>query len=481
MRQKQIFTIAFTVCFTSYIFGQEPKCINDFEYIVERIQNDYPGYQDKVNSVSAIELKNLESTLRKKIIQYPDSCGHYLNMYTAWFKDSHLRVSANRQQNTGGTEHKKKYHEIDINSLSHKSDALEGIWVGYRGEIAVVNKTNMEYVGVSIDLAGYDKGQVIFEATDINNNEFELTSYRSNGGISSFGKRASLHVNNSILEIHGDTRYVRKSKDDIADKSLLNSYVALYPNGTNTYPIAALLGDSTFYLRISNFYSNTANDFVQKYWDEIMSRPNLIIDIRNNGGGQDIYYQKLAEIIYTNPYESKGVEWYSTEGIVADWEESLKNGNIKEGYEEESRALVEEMKKNIGGFVVHPYYGADMIIERDTIYSYPKKVGIIINEYVASSAEQFLLDAMHSKKVILFGNENTPGVLDYSNITPKELPSGDYSLWLPATRSRRLPDNPIDNIGIAPEISIPLKPQEQLYNRLDDWAYYVKNYLELQE
>jgi hypothetical protein len=481
MRKKQILALALTVCISSHLFGQEPECIKDFEYLVERVQNDYPGYQDKVNSKSAIELKKLESTLRKKIIQYPDSCGHFLNMYTAWFKDFHLRVSVNRQQDTRGTKHKKKYHEIDINSLSHKTDALEGIWVGYRGEIAVVNKTNTTYVGVSIDLAGYDKGQVIFEATDVNNNEFELTAYRGNGGIFPLIKKASLHVNNSILEIHGNTRYVKKSNDDLADKALLISYIAQYPNGINIYPVAALLGDSTFYLRIPNFYSNTANDFVQKYWDEIMSRPNLVIDIRENDGGQDIYYQKLAEIIYTNPYESKGVEWYSTEGIVADWEESIKSGNIKEGYEEESRALVEEMKKNIGGFVVHPYYGGDMIIERDTIYSYPKKVGIIINGGNASSAEQFLLDAKQSTKVVLFGNENSAGVLDYSNITPKELPSGNYSLWLPATRSRRLPDNPIDNIGIAPEISIPLKPQEQLFNRLDDWAYYVKNYLELIE
>lgn len=479
MKKKQILALALTVCFSSFLNGQESECIKDFDYIVERIQNDYPGYQDKVNSVNAIELKSLESTLREKIIQYPDSCGYYLRMYTAWFKDFHLRVSVNRQQNNSVIKHKKKYHEIDINALSHITDTLEGIWVGFRGEIAVVNKANMEYVGVSIDLAGYDKGQVIFEATDFNNNEFELTSYRPNGGISPFGKRASLHVNNSILEIHDDTRYVRKSNDDIADKALLISYIAQYPNGLNTYSVATILSDSTFYLRTPGFYSNSANELVEKHWNEIMSRPNLIVDIRNNGGGQDIYYQKLAEIIYTNPYESKGVEWYSTEQIVAEREESIKNGNIKEGYEEESKALLEEMKQNIGGFVVHPYYGGDMIIERDTIYSYPKKVGIIINGGNGSSAEQFLLDAKQSSKVVLFGNENTAGVLDYSNITPKELPSGNYSLWLPATRSRRLPDNPIDNIGIAPEVTIPLEPKEQLFNRLDDWVYYVKNYLEL--
>ncbi len=64
-----------------------------------------------------------------------------------------------------------------------------------------------------------------------------------------------------------------------------------------------------------------------------------------------------------------------------------KNGEIKEGYEEESKALVEKMKENIGGFVTHPYYGSNDTVKRDTIYSYPKQVGIIINGRNASSAE----------------------------------------------------------------------------------------------
>jgi C-terminal processing protease CtpA/Prc len=154
---------------------------------------------------------------------------------------------------------------------------------------------------------------------------------------------------------------------------------------------------------------------------------------------------------------------------------------IKDGYEEESKALVEKMKENIGGIVIHPYHkGNDMVI-RDTIYKYPKQVGVIINGRNASSAEQFILTAKNSSKVILFGTENTAGVLDYSNITPKELPSGEYSLWLPATRSRRLPENPIDNIGIAPDIYIPFEPTLQLFDRLDDWVYFVKNYLEYKE
>lgn len=47
------------------------------------------------------------------------------------------------------------------------------------------------------------------------------------------------------------------------------------------------------------------------------------------------------------------------------------------------------------------------------------------------------------------------------------------------TRSKRLPENPIDNTGISPDVIIPFMATEQLYDRLESWVYFVKNYLEL--
>jgi C-terminal processing protease CtpA/Prc len=222
---------------------------------------------------------------------------------------------------------------------------------------------------------------------------------------------------------------------------------------------------------------------VRKYWSEITSTPNLIIDIRNNSGGQDEYYQLLADLLYTNPYTSKGVEWYSTKNNIKMYEDAIKNGDIRNGEEgiRWTNSLLNEMKKNIGGFVIHPMIGADTTVKNDTIYNYPKRVGIIINEGNASSAEQFLLTAKESSKVILFGNYNTAGVLDYSNTISENFPSNKYKLTFPMTRSRRLPDNPIDNIGIPPDIYIPYPASKQLFDRLDQWVYFVKNYLELMD
>ena len=202
--------------------------------------------------------------------------------------------------------------------------------------------------------------------------------------------------------------------------------------------------------------------------------------MRNNGGGQDDEWQMLFSLLYTGPYFSKGVEWYACEDNIKLYEDDLKTGNYLNG--EEGRkwmmALLDEMKKNPGGYVIHPMMGQDQIVKEDTVYRNPRQVGIIINEANGSAAEQFLLAAKTSKKVTLFGNENTAGVLDYSNTIPIDLPSGKYYMRYPMTRSRRLPDNPIDNIGIAPDVIIPYPPTVQLYDKLDIWVEFVKDWLE---
>jgi len=321
----------------------------------------------------------------------------------------------------------------------------------------------------------------MFELTPIDENEFSMVCFPYYNDFKPMKGKMSLRMDKRILEQQYWTRFVRKSDSELSDQALLFSYIPEFPNGRNTYPLAISLNDSTFYFRATSFIDEATEISVEKHWAEIMARPNLIIDIRNNGGGQDDYYQVLSDLVYTQPFESKGVEWYATADNIKLYEDALKNGDIENGEEgmEWTNALLAEMKKNEGGFVEHPLMGKDEIVTKDTVYPYPKRVGIIINDGDASSAEQFLLEAKNSKKVILFGNCSTAGVLDYSNIVPEKFPSGKYELNYPMTRSRRLPENPIDNIGIAPDVIIPYPATEQLFDRLDQWVYFVKAYLEL--
>lgn len=489
MREKTILIILITLLINELVFPQTNDCLKDFDFLVKKIQTDYPGYNNKVNDANRSQLMLLEKEIRQKITMYPDSCRYYFNDYTDFFKDHHLRVNGIRNDKQQQPELMEistygKNLYVNVDSLQQKtknSTGIEGVWEGFRQKF-LITKDGHKYVGVILNSQGWQNGQVIYEFEPIEDTVFNVINYSLIKNKNTFKTKVSLHLNGKIMEIHGDTRFVRKSDSEILDKSILYSYVPMFPNGRNTYPVALYLDDSTYYLRISSFYSNTGNEFVIKHWNEIMSRPNLIIDIRNNGGGQDNYYEELTKIIYTKPIETKSVEWYASKGNIKYFEDAMKKGEIRNGEEgmKWTQELVEAMKKNVGGFVTHPYSVNDNPIDKnDTVYSMPRKVGIIINEGNASSAEQFLLAARQSSKVILFGNCNTAGVLDYSNITPNPFPSNNYQLWCPMTRSKRLPENPIDNIGIAPDVIIPFPATEQLYDKLDTWVYFVKNYLEL--
>jgi hypothetical protein len=487
--RKKILLIWIALLVSVFAYSQADECLQDFDYLVNKIKADYPGYNDKVTNANRSQLSLLEKGIREKITKYPDSCVYYLKEYTDFFKDYHLRVNrkwkeSNQQPTIMEVSTYGKNLNVDVDSLQQatkNTNGIEGVWMGFRQEFLVV-KDGLKYVGVVVNNQGWKSGQILFEFILVNDTVFDVINHSLVQDRKIYMTKASLHLNRKILEFHDDTRFVRKSDTDILDKAILYSYVPMYPNGRNTYPVVMYLSDSTFYIRIPDFYSNTANQFVIQHWDEIVKRPNLIIDIRYNGGGQDNYYQEFAKLIYTKPYESKGVEWYASKGNIQFFEDAMKKGEIRDGEAgmKWTQDLVNAMKKNVGGFVTHPHYlNYNSTVQRDTVYPMPRKVGIIINDGNGSSAEQFLLLAKESDKVILFGNCNTAGVLDYSNVVQNDFPSENYQLLYPMTHSKRLPENPIDNIGIAPEVIIPFPATEQLYDRLDNWIYFVQDYLEL--
>ncbi|HEX2934458.1 MAG TPA: S41 family peptidase [Bacteroidales bacterium] len=489
MRYIAFFLTVFMLSISN-LQAQNDGCLKDFNYLIEKVKVDYPGYNDKVKPENRDKLEILEKGLRAKINLYPDSCSFYLRQYVAYFKDNHLRVGKislehKRPEKSDISSYGKNIVIGDYKHTSVNSKNIEGIWTSWRGEIAIVkSKESESFLGVVINYHGWSANQVIFEFTPKNDTLFELKQHSNYKDSKMRNGVASLHLDKHILEIHDDSYFTRKTDSPTYDKAVLGAYTPEFPNGQNTFFVALCLSDSTFYIRIPSFmgFKNQIEQTISKNWENIMSRPNMIIDIRNNSGGQDGEYQALLKLIYTNPYTTKGVEWYATSGNIKLFEDALNKGEIRDGEEgiRWTKALITEMKKHLGGFVVHPFNTRikDVPISKDSIYEYPKRVGIIINEGNASSAEQFLLSAKNSKKVTLFGNQPTAGVLDYSNAVTVDFPSGKYQLTFPMTRSQRLPENPIDNIGIKPEIIIPFPATVQLYDKLDTWVYFVKNYLE---
>src|SRR6056297_2453948 len=187
--------------------AQHNDCIRDFNTIVHRIKNDYPGYADKVNDQNFSELKSLEQTVRKKIKACPDSCKFYMDSYVSWFKDKHLRISVNHQtKEATASPTAKKYFPVDPEKLTKLSEGLEGVWTGFWGKLAVIKQDTNHYVGIALDYRGYDKHQVVFEGFARQDSTIRLTTYWNFRNFKPHQETASQQLNQKVLEIHDYTR-----------------------------------------------------------------------------------------------------------------------------------------------------------------------------------------------------------------------------------------------------------------------------------
>ena len=244
----------------------------------------------------------------------------------------------------------------------------------------------------------------------------------------------------------------------------------------NMYYTAKAMNDSTFFLRIPSFADSESNKIVENNLKEITSRPYLIVDLRGNGGGNDMNFQTLMALVYSQPYLTHGVELYATPDFLSLYRK-LATENPKETWAKFCQDMADSVAQHLGGYVLRPGLQRIRLIKRDSVYPYPRKVGILIHGRNASSAEQFILEAKNSEKVTLFGNEPTQGTIDLSNVYSFTSPLGWFQLSIPTTRSCRWPDITIDGKGIAPQIPVPYPDSMQERDLIGEEILYIERVL----
>ncbi len=348
----------------------------------------------------------------------------------------------------------KNAEKLDVNLadfqdyLKNKKEIdYEGIWKEENFTVGI-KKIGNEYIGfiTDVDSVNYGnywyKNQIKFRIKKDNTVEY----YTREHAKISFSS-ANLMGNNFLN--FGFVHLLRANQS-------LDTEIKLYLERLYTNkPLFEKLNNKTLYLRIPSFeHSNKRliDSLINTHKKEILQTENLIIDLRNNGGGSDNSYAELLPIIYTNPIRTVGVEMLSTELNNRRMLEYSQNKEFDKEFRDFAKKAYEKLSKHIGEFVNLE----DSIVTtytRDTIYKYPKKIGVIINENNASSTEQFLLEAKQSRKVKLYGT-TTMGVLDISNMYFVKSPCGEFEFGYGLSRSNRMPQMSIDEKGIQPDFYI---------------------------
>lgn len=453
--------ILILVTSSTWSFAQNCNCESNYQWVKKTFEENDAGFQYAIDKkgTAAYQAHNNEFLNKIRNTKSDTECNQTIYDWLKFFRSGHFSISKiekNKEEKTLPKEEiKSELVKVNLEKFkkeiqSKKESDLEGIWetapytIGikkfgdvYKGFIIQSGAENWKPDEVKLTINA-DKTKGIFYVRDKTKQEINNIRF----------------VGKNHLEI-GDFSLKRVSPKFEREEGIETYYEAIYAQK----PFLKEINKTTLLLRIQSF-----NGALKKQIDSVItankakieSTENLIIDIRNNGGGSDGSFAEIIPYLYTNPIRSIRTQFYSTklnnQRMLHLYENYEKYGISQEDSEFLKKSY-DVLNAKLGQFVSLQDDGIVTVKKSDKIYPYPKNVGIIINKGNGSTAEEFLLAAKQSRKVKLFGT-TTAGVLDISNMYFVNSPCNEIKLGYSLSKSFRIPDMAIDEKGIQPDYFI---------------------------
>jgi hypothetical protein len=459
-----LFSILLLFLVNTAAFSQECNCAEEFQYVKSKIEKNYAGFTDKVNPKTKIAYQKYSDQVleRSKKITSSPYCVNLINEWIGFFKDGHIEVGRNRlskekydadQNRLAAGVEKQVVGEEELSRLK-KSAGIEGVYWDKDSvyKVAVIKNGNgfRDYAGVILEskIKAWKPGFVMLELKDqksilkgiVYDKYYTPESVSFKIGQNTLGDWQREGTSRTIAE--------KVLSDDVSCK---------------------LLSDQTFYIQIGTFNQRNAKsiDSLILFNKEILEKtPNLILDLRNNGGGADFSYRPLIPYFYTNPIKTVGPDILSSADNIAGWSGLLKMNDMPDDQKVFIREKIAAMESHKNEFID---LGADKDLVLDSVSVFPKRIVVLINKGCGSTTEQFLLAAKQSKKVTIMG-ENSAGVLDYANVRDISFNCMPYALHYATSRSRRVDKGQgIDNVGVRPD---------HILTPAQNWVMVAQQFLE---
>lgn len=236
-----------------------------------------------------------------------------------------------------------------------------------------------------------------------------------------------------------------------------------------------IINDETLLLTLPSFGDVEGTlDFVDNQMDKLNTYKNLIVDVRNNNGGNGQAFSTLLPFIFSRN------DSLSTESELREFNYTNRNSDlfiqlcqnfrkvIKDRESLKTLDSVEELcEKHRGqGFVELDF--SDELKEKASTFEgtdFPQKVVILTDVYCASAAEYFVEMSKTSSKVTVIGRA-TMGVNDYSDLVIQKW-ADMFSLYYPISRRvKKTINDPLHGKGVQPDYYIPWSP-EHIYKDID--------------
>ncbi|QSS98774.1 hypothetical protein IMZ31_11720 [Pontibacillus sp. ALD_SL1] len=229
-----------------------------------------------------------------------------------------------------------------------------------------------------------------------------------------------------------------------------------------------VLNEDTLLMKLSDFVTPEPITALMCENKELLyTYPNLIVDLRDNMGGNDSAFYGLAPYLFPEgrtiiePYEDNFMLYNCTEAnaerVFNDFESYRKETEAPHTLEVLS-VIESEWRKHEGEGLVR--FDLSDLEERFVVegYEYPRQVVLLTDISTISSAESVVEVSKHSKIVTTMGR-STLGVNDYANLI--EASWGDqFKLMIPSTKLLRVDEGRgMNGLGIKPDIHIPWTPE----------------------
>lgn len=452
-----IFVIAST-----WSFAQNCNCESNYQWVKKTFEENDAGYQYIIDKkgVAAYQAHNNEFLNKIRSAKSETECNQTIYDWLKFFRSGHFSISKIGNTNAEmkkQPDEKVKSELVKVNLEKFKKEIqynkesdLEGIWESDPYTIGI-KKFGDTYKGFIIKSG----------AENWKPDELKLT-------INADRTKGIFYIRDKTGQEVNDIRFVGKNHLEMGNFILKRvspmfereeGIETYYESTTSQKPFLKVINPTTLLLRIPTFNGAVKKDIdsvITAHKTKIESTENLIIDIRNNGGGSDSSFGEIIPYLYTNPIRSIRAQFYSTK-LNNQRMLFLYENYEKYGISQEDRSFLKKsydiLNSKLGQFVSLQDDGPVGITKFDKIYPYPKNVGIVINNGNGSTAEEFLLAAKQSKKVKLFGT-TTAGVLDISNMYFVNSPCNEIKLGYSLSKSFRIPDMAIDGKGIQPDYYI---------------------------
>lgn len=455
-------TLLLLLVTTYFVQAQDTGCEEDFKYVSNFIESNFPGFNKDVTQDNRQNYLQFKTQLASEInkVKNKNQCLKCLTYYVEYFKDNHTKMRSPSRISVDETstekiaefktsptfldteriklpeqESEKEYPINDIRGQYISSDSTYIVQIVedktiFRDYAAVVvaSKTQL-----------WEKGQVKFEIkrkTDKVYEGFFYDRYHQSD------YKTAVPFNSGFFGTH----WFKINKDNKTN----------YGINLNTQ-FQHEVKDSTVVLRIPSFmgdYTNTIDSLYNAAKSDIENNPYLIIDVRDNGGGNSYNFYDLIPYLYTKPIiDTEITELYATKDIIAlyedEFEEMMKDSTKVNAETIQSfREGIKDLRKaKLNSFVQQG--------ETDTITlvpkKYPKKIGILYNRGCGSACEDLLFKSKFSDKTILLG-DNSGGFVGYGNIFTVYTPY--YNFGLSCSTTRYSTQWKYEVVGISPDVRL---------------------------